>query len=162
MHCLNEGLQRQQIDLKWSSSLFLQRENYGANPECFYVLFLLTPQRDCFPLRPIWLWRFHCISSVYTSASLVAQLVRNPPARQDTQVWSLDGEDPLEKEMVTHSSILAWGILWREESGGLWSMGSQHNWLLILSSFASSFDTASLLYPLLHLISLYDNLWVNI
>ena len=43
---------------------------------------------------------------------------------QETQVQSLDWEDPLEKEMATLSSILAWEISWREEPGGLWSVGS--------------------------------------
>ena len=50
---------------------------------------------------------------------------------QETWIWSLDWEDPLEKEMATHSSILAWKILWTEDPGGLQSMGSQrvrHNW----------------------------------
>ena len=54
--------------------------------------------------------------------SLVAQMVKNLPAMQETQVPSLGWEDPLEKEMVTHSSILAWRIPWREEPDGLWSM----------------------------------------
>ena len=50
----------------------------------------------------------------------VAQLVKNPPAVQETQVQSLGGEDPLEKEMATHSGILARKILWTEEyCGGL-------------------------------------------
>ena len=44
---------------------------------------------------------------------------------QETRVQSLGQEDPLEKEMATHSSILAWRIPWTEEPGGLWSMGSQ-------------------------------------
>ena len=44
---------------------------------------------------------------------------------QETQVQYLDREDPLEKEMATHSSILAWRIPWTEEPGGLQSMGSQ-------------------------------------
>ena len=51
---------------------------------------------------------------------------------QETWVWSLDGEDPLEKEMATHSSILAWRIPWTEEPGRLQSIGSQtirHDWL---------------------------------
>ena len=64
-------------------------------------------------------------------ASLVAQSVKNLPAVQETQVRSLGWEDPLEKEMPTHSSILAWKILWTEEPGGLQSMGSQkdrHDW----------------------------------
>ena len=58
-------------------------------------------------------------------ASLVAQLVKNLPAVQETQVRSLGWEDPLEKEMATHSSILAWKISWTEEPGGLQSMGLQ-------------------------------------
>ena len=58
-------------------------------------------------------------------ASLVAQSVKNLPAVQETQVQSLDGEDTLEKERATHSSILAWKIPWTEEPGGLQSMGSQ-------------------------------------
>ena len=56
-------------------------------------------------------------------ASLVAQLVKNLPAVQETHVRSLGWEDPLEKEVATHSSILAWKISWTEESGGLQSMG---------------------------------------
>ena len=52
-------------------------------------------------------------------ASLVARLVKNPSAMQETQVQSLGREDPLEKEMATHSSILAWKIPWTEEPGWL-------------------------------------------
>ena len=48
----------------------------------------------------------------YSWASLVAQMVKNPPAMQETRVRSLDWEDSLEEEMATHSSILAWRILW--------------------------------------------------
>ena len=55
----------------------------------------------------------------YSQASLVAQLVKNPPAMQETWVWSLGWEDPLEKGMTTHSSILPWRIPWREEPGEL-------------------------------------------
>ena len=51
--------------------------------------------------------------------------VKNPPAMQETQVQSLGQEDPVEKEMATHSSILAWRIPWTEEPGGLQSMGSK-------------------------------------
>ena len=54
-------------------------------------------------------------------------MVKNLPAVQDTQVWSLGQEDPLEKGMATHSSILAWKILWTEESGMLQSMGSKES-----------------------------------
>ena len=56
-------------------------------------------------------------------ASLVAQTVKNLPAMQETEVQSLGWEDPLEKGMATHSSILAWRIPWTEEPGGLQSIG---------------------------------------
>ena len=55
----------------------------------------------------------------------VAQTVKNLPAIQETWVQSLDWEDPLEEGMATRSSILAWGIPWTEEPGGLQSVGSQ-------------------------------------
>ena len=58
-------------------------------------------------------------------ASLVAQRVKRLPTMQETQVQTLGREDLLEKEMVTHSSILAWKIPWMEEPGRLQSMGSQ-------------------------------------
>ena len=58
-------------------------------------------------------------------ASLVAQRLKRLPAIQETWVRSLGWEDPLEKEMATHSSILAWRIPWMEEPGGLQSMGPQ-------------------------------------
>ena len=52
-------------------------------------------------------------------------MVKRLPAMQETWVLSLDREDPLEKEMATHSSILAWEISWTEEPCGLYSMGLQ-------------------------------------
>ena len=58
-------------------------------------------------------------------ASPVAQMVKNLPAMQKTQVQSLGRKDPLEKGMTTHSSILAWRIPWTEEPSGLQSMGLQ-------------------------------------
>ena len=57
--------------------------------------------------------------------SLVALIVKNLPAMQETQVQSLGREDPLEKGMAIYSSILAWEISWTEEPGALQSMGSQ-------------------------------------
>ena len=60
-----------------------------------------------------------------------AQAVKNLPVVQETRIWSLRWEDPLEKEMATHSSILAWKISQTEDPGGLQSMGSQrvgHDW----------------------------------
>ena len=55
----------------------------------------------------------------------MVQIVKNLPAMKETQVQSLVQEDPLEKGMATHSSILAWRIPWTDEPGGLQSMGSQ-------------------------------------
>ena len=80
---------------------------------------------------------FHTLPRVY-STYLVGELkkkkkealpnssaVKTPPAMQETQVLSLGWEDPLEKGMATHSSILAWRIPWTREPGGLHSMASQ-------------------------------------
>ena len=61
----------------------------------------------------------------FTFASLVAQRVKHLPAMQETWVRCLGGEDPLEKEMAIHSSILAWKTPWTEKPGGLQSMESQ-------------------------------------
>ena len=58
-------------------------------------------------------------------APLLAQLVKNLPVMQETQVRFLGWEDTLEKEIAIHSSILAWKIPWTEEPGGLQSMGSK-------------------------------------
>ena len=71
----------------------------------------------------------HSLNGIWTS--LVAQRVKHLPTMQETRVRFLGGEDPLEKEMATHSSTLAWKIPWTEEPGGLQSMGLQrvrHDW----------------------------------
>ena len=68
--------------------------------------------------------------------SLVTQMIKHPPTMRETQFRSMGWEDPLEKEMATHSSILAWRIPWTEEPGGLQSTGSQrfgHDWATSLS-----------------------------
>ena len=65
------------------------------------------------------------LSLLYGPSLTVAQMVKNLPATQETWVQSLGWEDPLEKGMATHSSILAWRIPWTEEPGGLQSMGSK-------------------------------------
>ena len=86
----------------------------------------------------LWMYIFSCLrwgwlTSTLQScgASLVAQTVKHLSAMQETWVWSLGWEDPLEKEMAVHSSILAWKIPWTLEPGRLPSMGSQragHDW----------------------------------
>jgi len=64
------------------------------------------------------------LSTLFNWASLIAQLVKSLSEVQETLVPFLGWEDPLEKGMATHSSILAWRIPWTEEPGGLQSMGS--------------------------------------
>ena len=64
-----------------------------------------------------------------TWASLVAQMVKRLPTMQEIRVQSLGGEDPLEKEMASHSSIPAWKIPWTEEAGRRQSVGSQKSWI---------------------------------
>ena len=73
----------------------------------------------------------------FSRASLVAQRLKRLPPMWETRVWSLGWEDPLKKEMATHSSIFAWRIPWTEEPGGLQSTGSQrvgHSWVTLLTS----------------------------
>ena len=75
----------------------------------------LYSQSYGFPKIHVWLW-----------TSLVAQALKNLPAMQEMQVRSLGWEDPLEKKITTHSSNLAWKILWTEEASGLQSI-VRHN-----------------------------------
>ena len=85
-------------------------------------------------------------------ASLVAQLVTNPPAMRETWVRSLVWEDPLEKGMATHSSILAWEIPRTEEPGGLQSTGSQrfgHNWATKQKNSSSCVTEMKTILPLI-------------
>ena len=85
-------------------------------------------------------------SKIYNLLFLVAQLVKNLPAVQETQVQSLGWEDPLEKEMANHSSILAWKIPWTEEPGGLQSMGLprvRHDWVTNTFSLSLSLPNQS-------------------
>ena len=65
------------------------------------------------------------LDGILKSRDMVAQMVKRLPTMRETWVWSLGQEDPLEKEMATHSSSLAWRIPWTEEPGGLQSLGLQ-------------------------------------
>ena len=93
---------------------------------------LLNPKRVCksLVLDPIDLHEMHSPGPMLwlrdLLTNLVAQMVKNLPAMQETRVRSLAWEDPLEKEMATHSSILVWKIPWTEEPGG--SLGSHIPW----------------------------------
>ena len=78
------------------------------------------------------------VSNKDTMASLVGQRIKRLPAMEETQIQSLGGEDPLEKEIATNSSIFAWRIPWTEEPGRLQSSGSLrvgHDWATSLSLF---------------------------
>ena len=89
---------------------------------CFFSLVSLTTKWgliQVFDYNMVW------IRMTTERASLVAQRLKRLPAMRETWVRSLGWEDPLEKEMATHSSILAWRIPWTEEPGGLQSTGSQ-------------------------------------
>ena len=68
---------------------------------------------------------FFVVGFIFIGSFLVAQMVKKLSAMQETWIRSLSQEDPLEKGMVTHSSILAWRTPWTEEPGGLQSMGLQ-------------------------------------
>ena len=79
---------------------------------------------DCGRIRRFQVWLLAGSQCTFW-ASLGAQAVKNLPAMQETWVWCLGREDPLEKGMATHSSVLAWAIPWTEKRGRVQSMGSQ-------------------------------------
>ena len=92
---------------------------------------------------------FTCGNNIHViyKEPLVAQTVKSLPAVWETRVWSLCQEDPLEKEMATHSSILAWRIPWTEEPSRLPSMGSQrvgHNRATSFSIFTFNIHVSML------------------
>ena len=88
-------------------------------------------------MRPMPQWAAELDRGYWSwGASLVAQRLKRLPTMWKAWVWSLDWEDPLEKELATHSSILAWRIPWTEEPGVLQSTGSHrvgHDWVTSLS-----------------------------
>ena len=99
---------------------------------CRALLQGIFPTQGSNPSLPYLHWQVVTLPQAF----LTAQLVKNLPAVWETWVQSLGWEDPLEKEMATHSSVLAWRIPWMEEPGGLQSMESQKSqtWL---SNFTS-------------------------
>ena len=98
-----------------SSRLFLT--------EIAFSLWLLS---NIFVTLSVWGWKISLWVQLNNQSSLIAQLLKNQPAMQETRVQSPGREDPLEKEMTTHSSILAWKIPWSEEPVGysLWGCKS--------------------------------------
>ena len=117
--CLNSHWERMKIKRRFGFGLFV-----FPWPSSWIAWFFLIS----WPLR---LRTLVLLEPCYSRTSLVAQMVKNLPTVQETRVRSLGGEDPLEKGMGTHSSILAWRIPWTEEPGRLQSMGSprvRHPW----------------------------------
>ena len=89
-----------------------------------------------------------------------AMTVKNPPAMGEIWVWSLGWEDPLEKGMATHSSILAWRIPWTEEPGGLQSMGwrrAGYDWATDTHTHAMNLGSWGTVYKS-HILSKFDTL----
>ena len=128
--------------------IFLIQESNPGILHCKQIIYHLSYQRSALSsvrsvnscgISIIHMSKFSRESKVwsirnYLLSTVVAQMVKSLPAM--TQVRSLGWEDPLEKEMATHSSILAWRIPWMEEPGGLQSMESQrvrHNWATFTS-----------------------------
>ena len=98
-------------------------------------------------------------------ASLLTQMVKNLPARQEPWVWSLGWEDPLEKGMAAHSSILAWRIPWTDEPVVLQSMGSQrvgHDWATKCTTNTHIHISVDGHSGWLHVLAIVDIIAVNI
>ena len=118
------------------STLLLRQRHLWSGSRFMALLYLMV--HNCLDLackQLFWVPYsfFFFLKNIYLTiwAFLVAQIRKNLPAMQETRVWSLAREDPLEKGMAIHSSILAWRIPWTEEPGGLQSMRTQrvgHNW----------------------------------
>ena len=99
---------------KWTDSILVGKP---LHPNCLMEIFGKHKNKPA----P---WAELQAVSLAVGLPLVVQMLKNPPAIQETWVRSLGQEDPLEKKMATHSSILAWEIPWTEEPGGLQSIGS--------------------------------------
>ena len=115
-------------------SLAISSETFSPTPFFFLinfiVIWLIHNVNFCCTVR------WFCYTYTYIRTSLVAQMVKRLPTMWEIQIRSLGWEDPLEKEMATHSSTLVWKISWTEERWRLQSMGSQrvgHDWASSLS-----------------------------
>ena len=103
----------------WRVLLFSPFHCWGQEVCCQRRVGIQTSSDHCLLLLAVY------STSLYSWGSPSGAAVKNLPAMQETRIWYLDQEDPLEKEIATHSSILAWEIPWTEEPGGLQSMGTQ-------------------------------------
>ena len=108
------------------------------NNKSIYIYKIISRSSELQNCCTVWLKQYFIVYAMVEKTSLVAQTVKCLPTMRETWVWSLGREDPLEKEMATHSSIHAWKIPWTEEPGGLQSVGSQrvgHDWAAFLLLF---------------------------
>ena len=100
------------------------------------LFFLINRKKTAFALSLFIFYPFWCVPTFLLGASLVAQRVKHLPTMREIRVWPLGQEDPLEKEMATHSSTLVWKIPGTEKPGRLQSMGLQrvrHDYVTSLS-----------------------------
>ena len=107
------------------TSIAISQNNMSAESDNIWTWILYFLGYFFFPISS------HSFLLYFTQTSLEAQTVKHLPIMRETRVQPLGWKDPLEKEMATHSSILAWKIPWMVEPGRLQSMGSQrvgHNW----------------------------------
>ena len=115
----------------FSSTTVQKHQFFGAQPSLWSDSHLTTGKIIALPIQTfvskVMSLLFNMLSGLVITflpwASLVAQRLKRLPGMQETQVQSLGREDPLEKEMATNSSFLAWKIPWMEEPGGLQSTG---------------------------------------
>ena len=100
--------------------IHLLKKNQGWDMQSFTKYSGVDKMKNCYIIHYI---MYNTLSPMGTS--IIAQSVKNLPAMQEIWVWFLGHKDPLEKEIATHFSILAWRIPWTEESGRLHCMGLQ-------------------------------------
>ena len=118
--------------------IFLTRESNLGLPHSRQILYHLSQLQEI--VKDSEAWHVAVLGITKSWTRLMAQTVKRLPAIRETRVQSLGWEDPLEKEMAAHSSILAWKIPWTKEPGRLQSMGSQrvgHDWATSLLHFTS-------------------------
>ena len=117
----------------WATFTSLQLGDFVSEERTIFISLEYLFIYFAFILLTIYLFIYFWLCWVFATAwaFLVAQILKHLPAKQETRVWSLGWEDPVEQEMAIHSSILAWKNPWTEEPGRLQSMGSQrvrHDW----------------------------------
>ena len=140
------GLQRKKssLHLVLVANVLPQILRYWVKSIIIFCSFIFSHRRHSLSLdlscriqpRPSFLSKFFCLSLQFWGASLVVQLVKNPPAMWETWVGSLGWKDPLEKGKATHSSILAWRIPWMYSPWGH-KESDTTEWLSFLRLFVS-------------------------